>query len=100
MHFTGQEPTGIRRGMTVHVRIDLSDLSEEILLAKGGFYQKTGGQWVYVLDESESFATKRPIKINRQNSQYYTIAEGLELGEKVVVSSYDSYGDIDMLIFK
>ena len=100
MHFIGDEPSGIRRGMTVHVRIDLSDLSEEILLAKGGFYQKTGGQWVYVVDESGNFATKRPIKINRQNSQYYTIAEGLEIGEKVVVSSYDSYGDIDMLILK
>jgi len=100
MLFEGKEAEGIRRGMTVHVRIDLSDLSEEVLLAKGGFYQKTGGQWVYVLDESESQAIKRPIKIGRQNSQYYTISDGLELGEKVIVSSYESYGDIDMLVLK
>jgi HlyD family secretion protein len=98
MLFEGQEAVGIRRGMTVHVRIDLSDLSEEVLLAKGGFYQKTGGQWVYVLDESEGFAVKRSIKIGRQNSQYYTISDGLELGDKVIVSSYESYGDIDMLM--
>ncbi len=100
MHFEGEEPAGLRRGQTVHVKIDLSDLSEEILLARGGFYQKTGGQWVYVVDKSGNFAVKHPIKINRHNSQYYTISEGLQVGDKVIVSSYENFGDVDMLLLK
>ena len=100
MFFTDEEPYGIRRGQTLHIRLELGDLSEEILLARGGWYQSTGGQWVYVVDPSGNFADRRRIKVGMYNPQVFTILEGLEPGERVITSSYDSYGDIDVLILK
>jgi HlyD family secretion protein len=96
--FTGKEPAGIRRGQTVHIRLELGDLTEALLLARGGFYQKTGGQWVYVLDESEDVAVKREIRLGRQNPQYFEVLEGLQPGEKVITSSYENFGDKDKLL--
>jgi HlyD family secretion protein len=100
LEFQGKEPEGIRRGQTLHIRLELGDLSEATLLSRGGFYQKTGGQWVYVLDKSGDYATKRSIKLGRQNPQAFEVLEGLEPGERVITSSYDSFGDIDKLILK
>jgi HlyD family secretion protein len=98
--FTGSEPDGIRRGQTTHIRLELGNLSEAILLARGGFYQKTGGQWVYVLDESDDFAYKRNIRLGMQNQQMFEVLEGLEPGEQVITSSYESFGDNDILVLK
>jgi HlyD family secretion protein len=100
MLFKDTPPQGIRRGQTLHIRLELGDLAEAILLPNGGFFQKTGGNWIYVLDKSESFADKRQIKLGRKNPEYFEILEGLEPGEKVITSSYDNFGDIDKLILK
>jgi HlyD family secretion protein len=100
LEFDGEEPQGIRRGQTLHIRLELGDLSEALLLSRGGFYQKTGGQWVYVVDEAGTFATKRQIRLGRQNPQVFEVLEGLEPGEQVITSSYDSFGDIDKLVLK
>ncbi len=101
LEFVGVEPKGIRRGQTVHIRLDLGDLDEAtVLLNRGGFWQKTGGQWVYLVDKSGEFATKRMIRLGRQNTQVYEVLAGLEPGEKVITSTYDSFGDIDKLILK
>jgi len=100
MEFVGKEAEGIRRGLTLHIRLNLGDLSEAVLLPRGGFYQKTGGQWIYVVDQAGDFAYKRRIRVGRYNTQVYEVLEGLEPGEQVITSSYDSYGDIDKLILK
>jgi HlyD family secretion protein len=100
MEFAEKEPAGIRRGLTLHIRLELGDISEAILLAKGGFYSSTGGNWVYVLDESESIATKKSIRLNRQNTEVYEVLSGLSPGEKVITSSYESFGKMERLILK
>ena len=100
MEFTEKEPEGIRRGLTLHIRLELGDISEAILLPKGGFYQSTGGNWVYVLDDSESIATKKSIRLNRQNTEVYEVLSGLSPGEKVITSSYESFGKMERLILK
>ncbi len=100
MEFEGELPEAIRRGQTLHIRLELGDLSEAILLDRGGFYQSTGGQWVYVLSPSTDFAEKRSIKLGRQNPQVFEVLDGLKPGEKVITSSYDNYGDNDKLILK
>ena len=100
MEFAGVEPEGIKRGQTLHIRLDLGDLSEAILLSKGGFYQSTGGQWVYILDESGKSAIKRETRLGRQNPDVYEVLEGLEPGERVITSSYDNFGDFEKLILK
>ena len=98
LEFTEEEPQGIRRGQTVHIRLELGDLSEAILLPTGGFYQKTGAQWVYLLDESGDFAYKKRIRPGRQNPQVFEILDGLEPGDRVITSSYDTFGENDKLI--
>jgi HlyD family secretion protein len=100
MVFTEEVPAQIRIGQTSRIRLQLGESQEGILLTKGGFYQTTGGQWVFVLDESEEFAVKRDISIGRQNPRYYEVLGGLEPGEKVIVSSYQNYADHDKLILK
>lgn len=100
LEFESESPKGIRRGQTVHIRLALGDLSESLLLARGGFYQKTGGNWVFVLNSSGTVALKRTIKLGRQNPLNFEVIEGLESGEKVVTSSYDDFGDVDELVLK
>ncbi|MBC5772488.1 efflux RND transporter periplasmic adaptor subunit [Pontibacter sp. KCTC 32443] len=100
MEFADGTPEGIRRGQTLQLKLNLNDGAKAILLPRGGFYQSTGGNWVFVVDKSGDFAEKRSIKLGRQNPNYYEVIDGLKPGEKVVLSSYDSYGDIDRLELK
>jgi len=100
LEFVGQEPEDITRGQTLHIRLELGDISEAILLARGGFYQTTGGNWAYIVDEHGNLATKRRIKLGRQNPQVYEVLEGLEPGEKVITSSYENFGNMERLVLK
>ncbi len=100
MLFNGEKPAGLTRGMTLHIRLNLGDLEEAVVLARGGFFQTTGGNWVYVVDANETLAVKRRIRTNRYNTQVYEVVEGLEPGEKVITSSYESFGDMERLVLK
>lgn len=98
--FDGEEPENIKRGQTLQLRITFSGESDALTIRRGGFYQETGGNWIYVVDKDGTFAQKRNIKIGRQNLYSYEVLEGLKAGEKVIVSSYESFGDKERLIFK
>ena len=98
--FEGQQPENIRTGQTYYLNLQLGQSTEAILIPRGSFYQNTGGKWVYVLNADGTKATKRSVRIGRQNPQYYEVLEGLAPGDKVVISSYDSLGDKDELIIK
>jgi HlyD family secretion protein len=98
--FDGESPQNLRTGQTYHIKLELGQPIEAILLPRGGFFQSTGGQWVFVLDKSGTYATKRHIKIGRQNTQYFEVLEGLEAGERVIRNNYDSFGDNDRIEFK
>lgn len=100
MLFTAGRPDQIKRGQTLNIYLELSAKEEATLLARGGFYQSTGGNWVYVLDPSGNTAVKREIKINRQNPNFYEVTEGLNTGEIVITSSYDNYGNKDILVLQ
>jgi len=98
--FNGKSPANLRTGQTYHIKLELGQAVEATLLPRGGFFQSTGGQWVFVLNKSGQFATKRNIKIGRQNSQFFEVLEGLQKGEKVITSSYDTFGDNERIDFK
>lgn len=100
MEFTDSIPDQIRIGQASRIRLQLGESREGLLLSKGGFYNKTGGQWVFVVDPSGDFAEKRNISIGRQNPRYYEVLDGLEAGEKVITSSYQNFADHDKLILK
>ena len=97
--FEEDHPENLRRGQTYYLDLQLGQPEEAVIIPRGTFYQKTGGRWIYVLDKNGNKATKREIKIGRQNPQYYEVTEGLEPGEQVIVSSYDRFGDNETLIF-
>lgn len=97
--FIGERPENIRTGQTYYINLQLGQSTESLIIPRGAFYQKTGGTWIFVLSPDGSKAFKRKIRIGRQNPQYYEVLEGLEPGEKVVVSSYENFGDNEILVF-
>jgi len=90
-------PEGIRRGQSVPVRLQLGKPADATLLASGGFFSDTGGNWVYVLSENGTKATKRNISLGRKNPQFFEVLNGLEPGESVITGSYENFGDKDIL---
>ena len=97
--FSGVQPDNIRTGQTYYLNLQLGQPEEAVIIPRGTFYQKTGGKWIYVVNKDGNKAVKREIRIGRQNPQYYEVLEGLEPGEKVITSGYDTYGDSDVLVF-
>lgn len=98
--FTGERPDNIRSGQTYYISLELGQPTESIIIPRGTFFQSTGGSWIFVLDKDGKKAYRRKIKIGRQNPQYYEVIEGLEAGEKVIVSSYESYKDNEVLVLE
>ena len=97
--FGDEQPDNIRAGQTYYLNLQLGQPEEAVIIPRGTFYQKTGGKWIYVVNKEGTKAVKREIRIGRQNPQYYEVLEGLEPGEKVITSGYDTYGDSDVLVF-
>jgi HlyD family secretion protein len=100
MIFRDSMPDNIRTGQTYYISLQLGQPKVSVLVPIGGFFQETGGQWIFVLDPTESFATKRSISIGRKNPKYYEVLEGLKPGEKVIVSGYETFGKNEKLILK
>ncbi len=93
--FSEDKPENMRTGQTFYLNLELGLPNEAIIIPRGGFYQSTGGQWIYVVEGDK--AVRRPIRISRQNPQYYEVTEGLEAGEVVITSSYESFGDTETI---
>jgi HlyD family secretion protein len=98
MEFVGPQPKGLRKGQTLQIRLAFSDEAPALLLPKGGFYQQTGGNWIFKVSDDGKTAYKVDIQLNRQNPDYYEVTKGLKPGDKVITSSYENYGDIQELI--
>lgn len=96
--FAGAHPRNIRSGQTYYLHLELGQPTDAVIIPRGSFYQTTGGAWIYVLAPEGDRAYKRAIRIGRQNPQYYEVLEGLEPGERVIVSGYENYGANDVLI--
>ncbi|WP_296111685.1 HlyD family efflux transporter periplasmic adaptor subunit [uncultured Alistipes sp.] len=96
--FVGAHPRNIRSGQTYYLHLELGQPTDAVIIPRGSFYQSTGGAWIYVVAPEGDRAYKRRIRIGRQNPQYYEVLEGLEPGERVIVSGYENYGANDVLI--
>jgi len=100
MIFKGKVPKGIRRGQTLQILVSLSEAKQALLLPKGGFYQQTGGNWIFKVNENGTLAYKVDIQLGNQNTDYYEVLNGLQPGDKVVTSSYENYGTMQELVLK
>lgn len=97
MEFVNESPDNLRRGQTLRIRLELGESSDAVLLARGGFYQTTGGNWVYKISEDGSEARRQEIRLGRQNPEYFEVISGLAPGDRVITSSYDTFGDNEVL---
>ena len=97
LRFLDEQPESIRRGQSIRLRLELGSPEEALLLSRGGFYQSTGGNWAYVLTADGDAAVRQPIRLGRQNPNHFEVLEGLQPGDRVVTSSYDTFGDADRL---
>jgi HlyD family secretion protein len=100
MEFVGEVPQGIRRGQTLQIRLAFSDEVDAVQVAKGGFYQQTGGNWIFKVSDDGKTAYKVDLQLGRQNPDYYEVLKGLKPGDKVVTSSYENYGTMQELVLK
>jgi HlyD family secretion protein len=100
MEFMGESPQNLRRGQTLRIRLELGESASAIQIPRGGFYQTTGGNWVFVVSEDGSRANRRNIRLGRQNPEYFEVQSGLEPGEQVITSSYDTFGDNEVLVLE
>ena len=98
--FVDERPENIRAGQSYNIRLQLGASSEALLLPKGGFFQSTGGQWIFVVDPSGGEALRRNIRVGKQNSRYYEVLEGLEPGENVITSNYSNFGEAERIVLK
>ena len=98
--FAGARPVSIRTGQTYYVDLQLGQAKQAVLIPKGTFYSVTGGSWIFVLDKDGHKAYRRNIRIGRQNPEYYEVLEGLEPGERVIVSGYEGYKDNEILVLE
>lgn len=96
--FVGKRPENIRSGQTYYIDLQLGEPTESVLIPKGTFFQVTGGNWIFVVDKDGKKAYRRKIRIGRQNPQFYEVTEGLEKGERVIISGYESYKDNEVLV--
>lgn len=100
MDFSENVPDGIRRGQTVRVRLELGDQTEAVLVDRGGFYQSSGGNWIYKIDETNNRAYRQPIRLGRGNTSHFEVLEGLSPGDRVITSGYDTFSNSDVLILE
>jgi HlyD family secretion protein len=100
MQFDGDVPESIRRGQTLSIRVALSEEKEAIMIPKGGFFQETGGNWIFKISDDGNSAYKIDLQLGNQNTEYYEVLQGLESGDKVITSSYSNYKDIEELVLK
>ncbi|MEO6548747.1 MAG: HlyD family efflux transporter periplasmic adaptor subunit [Ferruginibacter sp.] len=100
MEFNNSIPAGLRRGQTLQIHLALSDERNALLVSKGGFYQQTGGNWIFKVNENGTMAYKVDIQLGSQNPDYYEVVQGLKAGDKVITSSYENYGNIQELVLK
>jgi HlyD family secretion protein len=99
LKFAGDAPPQIRRGQTVRMRLEIGQPADTLVLANGAFYDDTGGQWVFVVDESGDFAERRSVRFGRRNPEGVEVLEGLRDGEQVITSSYEGLERFDRIQF-
>lgn len=100
MEFVGESPQNLRRGQTLRIRLELGESASALQIPRGGFYQTTGGNWIFVVNEEDGKAYRRDIRLGRQNPEFFEVQFGLQPGEKVITSSYDTFGDNEVLVLE
>jgi HlyD family secretion protein len=97
--FVGETPPNLRRGQQLTVELNFSEPSEAVMVARGGFYQQTAGRWVYLVSEDGESARRTAIRLGRQNPRFVEVLEGLRPGDRIVTSSYETFNEVDELVF-
>ena len=99
MGFIDGAPEGLRRGQTLTVELSFGAPEQSLMVNKGGYYQETGGRWVYLINDDGQSARRMNIRLGRDNPRFVEVLEGLEAGDRIITSGYQSYNEVEELIF-
>jgi HlyD family secretion protein len=97
--FVGEAPSGLRRGQRLTIEMSFGEPTGQLIVARGGFIQRTGGRWAYLIAADRQSAKRVPIRLGRQNPRFVEVLEGLEPGDWIVSSGYEAFNDVDELTF-
>lgn len=100
LYFEGAPPQGLHTGQAIDIKLELGGAAQAKMLPNGPFYQDTGGNWAFVVDPDGHFATRRNVRLGRRNPQYVEVVEGLQPGERVIVSGYEAFLKVDRVEFE
>jgi HlyD family secretion protein len=98
--FDGATPAGLLRGQTLQGRLSLGADVQGLVLPSGAFLERTGGDWVFVVQPDGHTAQRRRIRIGRRNADEVEILSGLAAGERVITSDYNGLERIDRIEIK
>jgi HlyD family secretion protein len=97
LEFLNPGPSALQSGQGLDARIRLGRPSTARLIADGAFYGDSGGAWVYVLDSTGKTAERRAVRLGRRAAGQIEVLDGLQAGERVIVSKVRQFGDAKQL---
>lgn len=98
--FNGATPDNIRLGKSYRVKVELGQPEPAVVIPRGDFYQKSSGEWIFLLDGETGIARRVPIEVGRQNPEQFEVLKGLKPGDRVITSGYDRIGDAEEVIIE
>lgn len=92
------EVEGVKRGQSLDAELMLGgNRDNAILVKRGAFFTSSGGNWAFVLTQDNESAEKRNIQLGKKNKDYFEVLSGLQVGERVITSSYGNFDNAQIL---
>ena len=91
LRFADKQPPGLRQNQRLSARIVLDTRRNVLMVERGPFLEQDGGRFAYVVDGNH--AVRRPIRTGVSSLNAVEILDGLQPGDRVVVSGSDLFGD-------
>jgi multidrug efflux pump subunit AcrA (membrane-fusion protein) len=98
--FTDNMIDDIRIGRSYRIQIELDQPQDALVIGRGNFFQSTGGQWIFRVNDAGDRAVRIPISIGRQNPRQFEILDGLRSSDRVIITGYDNFGDAQEIILR
>jgi HlyD family secretion protein len=93
VRFEGEQPPGLRQNQRISARILFEEKPDVLMVARGPFLEAQGGRFAYVV--RGGYAERVPVRIGATSVANVEILEGLEEGDRIVISGTDRFGDAE-----
>jgi len=93
VRFSNAPPIGLRQNQRLTTRILLEEKFNVVMVQRGQFIDSGNGRVAYVLEDD--IAYRRPILIGATSLSHVEILEGLQPGDRIVVSSTEIFNSAE-----